>query len=77
MKDQNYIVIEDSHSFFWSLIVVCFVLVIIFILYQRQDSVQVNTQTMQRFVLTESKQQVSSIKKYFPAPYSVKDITID
>lgn len=76
MKEQNYIEIESPSTFFWSFICICLVLIVIFILHQNQG-VKVNTQTMQNLVLTESKHQASPIKKYFPAPYSVKDIAVD
>ena len=68
--------IESSHSFLWSFICIFIVLLTVFILKQRQG-VQVNTKTMQRLVLAESRQQADPIKKYFPAPYSVKDIAAE
>ena len=70
------IVIENSNSFLWSIICICLILGLIFIFNQRQG-VQINTGTMQAFVLQESKQQANPIKKYFPAPYSVKDIAAE
>lgn len=73
MRDPQNLEIENSNSFLWSVVCICLILVIIFIIRQNQG-VKVNTHTMQNFVLEESKQQVSPIKKYFPAPYSVKDI---
>ena len=68
--------IESSHSFWWSFICICIILIAVFILKQRQG-VQVNTKTMQKLVLAESKQHANPIKKYFPAPYSVKDIAAE
>ena len=68
--------IESSHSFLWSFICICLILAAVFILKQRQG-VQVNTKTMQKLVLDESKQQANPLKKYFPAPYSVKDIAAE
>ena len=73
MMNHPDIEIESSNSFLWSIVCICVVLIAVFIIQQRQG-VQVNTRTMQAFVLKESKQQASPIKKYFPAPYSVKDI---
>ena len=74
--NNHDIEIESSHSFLWSFICICLVLLAVFILKQRQG-VQVNTKTMQNLVLNESKQQANPIKKYFPAPYSVKDIAAE
>lgn len=73
MSSPQDIEIENSNSFLWSVLCVCLILCVIFILRQRQG-VQINTRTMQAFVLEESKQQANPIKKYFPMPYSVKDI---
>ena len=68
--------IENSTSFIWSILCICLILAVVFILKQKQG-VQVNTDTMQAFVLKESKQQANPLKKYFPAPYSVKDIAAE
>ena len=76
MKNRQVIEIENSNSFLWSIVCICLILGVIFVLRQSQG-VQVNTHTMQAFVLEESKQQASPIKKYFPAPYSVKDIAVE
>ena len=73
MMNHPDIEIESSNSFLWSIVCICVILIAVFIIQQRQG-VQVNTRTMQAFVLKETKQQASPIKKYFPAPYSVKDI---
>ena len=76
MKETQDIVIESSGSFLWSLICICVILALFFLIRQRQG-VQINTGTMQAFVLQESKQQASPFKKYFPAPYSVNDIAAE
>ena len=73
MTNQPNIEIESSTSFVWSIVCICIILALVFVIKQRQG-VQVNTSTVQSFVLRESKQQANPIKKYFPAPYSVKDI---
>ncbi|MBO4707068.1 MAG: hypothetical protein J5594_00715 [Elusimicrobiaceae bacterium] len=73
MINHPNIEIENSNYFIWSIVCIFIILALVFVLKQRQG-VQVNTKTMHDFVLKESKQQVSPIKKYFPAPYSVKDI---
>lgn len=73
MTDHPNIKIESSTPFLWSFVCICIILVLVFVIKQRQG-VQVNTSTVQSFVLKESKQQASPIKKYFPAPYSVRDI---
>lgn len=73
MTNQPNIEIENSTSFIWSVICICIILALVFVIKQRQG-VQINTSTVQSFVLKESKQQASPMKKYFPAPYSVRDI---
>ena len=76
MIDHQDIEIESSNSFFWGIVCICIILALVFIIKQN-DGVQVNTKTVQSFVLKESKQQISPMKKYFPAPYSVKDIAAE
>ena len=73
MTEHPNIKIENSTSFVWSILCICIILALVFVVKQRQG-VQVNTSTVQSFVLKESKQQANPIKKYFPAPYSVKNI---
>ena len=73
MTKHPNIEIESSNSFIWSIVCVCIILALVFVIKQRQG-VQVNAKTMQALVLQESRQQTSPLKKYFPAPYSVKDI---
>ena len=73
MTNYPNIEVESSSSFLWSIVCICVILALVFVLKQNQG-VQVNTKTMQNFVLKETKQQANPIKKYFPAPYSVKDI---
>lgn len=76
MTNHPSIEIESSNSFIWSIVCICVILALVFIIKQQQG-VQVNTRTVQSFVLKESKQQASPMKKYFPAPYSVKDIAAE
>ena len=76
MTNHPSIEIESSNSFIWSIVCICVILALVFIIKQQQG-VQVNTKTVRSFVLKESKQQASPIKKYFPAPYSVKDIAAE
>ena len=73
MRDPQNIEIDSSNSFLWSVLCICLILITVFLIRQNQG-VKINTRTMQNLVLEESKQQASPIKKYFPAPYSVKDI---
>lgn len=73
MTKHPDIEIESSNSFIWSIVCVCIILAVVFVVKQRQG-VQVNAKTMQAFVLQESRQHANSLKKYFPVPYSVKDI---
>ncbi len=76
MNRQPVIEVQNSNSFIWGLVFICLILVLVFIIRQNQG-VQVNKSTMKNFVLKESKQQASPIKKYFPTPYSVKDIAAE
>lgn len=76
MSKQNDIEIQSSGSFIWGLICICIILAIVFIVRQT-EGVNINTRTMQKFVLDESKQQANPIKKYFPTPYSIKDIAAE
>ena len=76
MNRQPVIEVQNSNSFIWGLVFICLILVLVFIIRQNQG-VQVNKNTMKNFVLKESKQQASPIKKYFPTPYSVKDIAAE
>jgi len=76
MRDPQNIEIDNSNSFLWSVLCICLILIAVFLIRQNQG-VKINTRTMQNFVLAESKQQASPIKKYFPAPYSVKDIAAE
>ncbi|MBO7605669.1 MAG: hypothetical protein J6S61_04310 [Elusimicrobiaceae bacterium] len=73
MTNHPTIEIDNSASFIWGIICICIILIVIFVVKQNQG-VQVNTNTVQSFVLKESKLQASPVKKYFPAPYSVKNI---
>ncbi len=76
MTNPPNIEVENSNYFVLSIVCICIVLALVFVLKQRQG-VQVNTRAMQAFVLRESKQQANPVKKYFPAPYSVKDIAAE
>ena len=76
MMNHPSIEVESSGSFIWSIVCICIILALVFVIKQRQG-VQVNAKTMQTFVLQETKQQASPIKKYFPAPFSVKDIAAE
>lgn len=73
MNRQPVIEVQNSNSFLWGLICICLILAIVFVIRQNQG-VQINKNTMKSFVLKESKQQANPIKKYFPTPYSVRDI---
>ncbi len=73
MTNHPDIEIESSNYFVWSIVCIFIILALVFIVKQKQG-VQINTKTMHDFVLKESKQQVNPLKKYFPTPYSVKDI---
>ena len=73
MNREPVIEVQNSNSFLWGLVFICLISALVFLIRQNQG-VQINKSTMKNFVLKESKQQASPIKKYFPAPYSVSDI---
>lgn len=73
MKDDKQIEIQTSNNFLWSIIFIFLILGSVFVVRQMLY-VPVNTTTVKAFVLDESKQHASPVKKYFPTPYSVQDL---
>jgi hypothetical protein len=64
---------EKSSAAVW--LIVCALLLLGAVFFIRQlYYVPVDARTVKDFMLDESKQQVSPLKKYFPQPYSVKDL---
>jgi len=58
---------------FWIVAAAFFLLVVVFFIRQFAF-IPVDTETVTGFVLDESKDKASGYKKYFPKPYSVKDL---
>lgn len=64
---------HGGSSAFW--LILCAVLVPLALFFLRQMIyVPVNTVVVKDFVLDESKEKASPIKKYFPKPFSVNDL---
>lgn len=73
MKENTIIEKPKIGPFFWIFLISSFLLISVFLIRQ-MFFLPVNTNTLTGLVLDESKQKTSSIKKYFPKPYSVKDL---
>lgn len=65
--------LRGTSSAFW--LILCAILLPLALFFVRQMIyVPVNTEVVKNFVLDESKEKASPIKKYFPKPYSVNDL---
>lgn len=75
MKQQNNLPIqfEGGSPGFWVLLLAVLVVTVVFVVRQATYA-PVNAATVKDFVLDESKEKASPVKKYFPKPYSVKDL---
>ncbi len=75
-KENITIEYQQGSAFFWLAAAALILLLGIFFIKQ-MTYVPVNANTVKDFVLDESKEKASPIKKYFPKPYSVKDLMIN
>mgnify|MGYP001218902258 CR=1 FL=1 len=75
MKHQSNLPIqfEGGSPAFWLVICAAILLAAVFV-YRQAVYMPVSADTVKDFVLDESKEKASPIKKYFPKPYSVKDL---
>lgn len=73
MSSDKPIQFEGSSPVFWLILTACIILFIVFCVRQI-TYMPVDASTVKDFVLDESKEKASPIKKYFPKPYSVKDL---
>ena len=75
MKNNSNLPIEfkGSRPTAWIVLFAGVLLITVFILRQI-TYMPVNAYTVKDFVLDESKEKASPVKKYFPKPYSVKDL---
>lgn len=75
MKNNSNLPIEfkGSRPTFWIVLFAVGLLITVFIVRQI-TYMPVNAYTVKDFVLDESKEKASPVKKYFPKPYSVKDL---
>ncbi len=75
MTKQNnpQVFYEKSSAVFWLILLALVISGTVFFIRQMYY-VPVDAQTVKAFVLDESKQHANPVKKYFPQPYSVKDL---
>lgn len=75
MKQQNSLPIqfEGGSPVFWMLLLAGLVVAVVFVVRQSTYA-PINAAAVKDFVLDESKEKASPVKKYFPKPYSVKDL---
>lgn len=73
MEQKTLIEKPTLGPFFWIFLVSAFIFISVFLVRQ-MFFLPVNTETLAELVLDESKQKTSLFKKYFPKPYSVKDL---
>ncbi|MBQ4494023.1 MAG: hypothetical protein II972_05445 [Elusimicrobiaceae bacterium] len=74
MEEKTLIEKPTLGPFFWILLISIFLLIAIFVIRQ-MSFLPVNTNTITELVLDESKPKIDPLKKYFPKPYSVQDLT--
>lgn len=75
MKNHDNLPIEfeGGSPAFWVILSAAILLVTVFIVRQI-TYIPVNAGAVKDFVLDESKEKASPVKKYFPKPYSVQDL---
>ena len=73
MEENTLIEKPKIGPFFWIFLISVVLFIVIFSIRQ-MFFLPVNTDTLTGIVLDESKNKTNSIKKYFPKPYSVKDL---
>jgi len=74
MAENPIVEKPKAGPFFWIFLISACLLISIFLIRQ-MFFLPVNTNTLTGLVLDESKQKANPIKKFFPKPYSVKDLT--
>ncbi len=73
MEENTLIEKPKIGAFFWIFLISVVLFIVIFSIRQ-MFFLPVNTETLTGIVIDESKQKADPIKKYFPKPYSVKDL---
>lgn len=73
MQENTIIEKPKIGPFFWIFLISAVLLISVFIIRQT-FLLPVNTDTLKGIVIDESKNKTGPIKKYFPKPYSVKDL---
>lgn len=73
--EENTIIEKPSFGpFFWIILVSVFLLLGIFLVRQI-FFLPVSADTLTAIVVDESKEKTDSLKKYFPKPYSIEDLS--
>ena len=73
MEENNLIEKPALGPFFWIFLISAFLLIFVFFIRQ-MFFLPVSTDTITEVLLDQSKQKANPIKKFFPQPYSVKDL---
>ena len=73
MEENTVIEKPKIGPFFW-IFLISFVLFFTVFFIRQMFFLPVNTDTLTGIVIDESKNKTNPIKKYFPKPYSVKDL---
>ncbi len=73
MQENTVIEKPKIGPFFWMFLIFVILFIVVFIIRQT-FFLPVNPDTIKNVVLDESKNKTNSLKKYFPKPYSVKDL---
>lgn len=74
MEEKTIIEKPTFSSFFWIFLISVLLLISVFLVRQI-FFLPVSPDTFAALVLEGSEQKVNSLKKYFPKPYSVQDLT--
>ena len=73
MQENTIIEKPKIGPVFW-IILAAFLLLIIFFTFRQLFFLPVSANTLTDIVIEEGKQKTNSFKKYFPTPYSIKDL---
>jgi len=73
MEDNTLIEKPTFGPFFWIFLISVFLLISVFFVRQ-MFFLPINTKTVADMILDSSKQKADPLKKYFPTPYSIKDL---
>ncbi len=74
MEENTLIEKPKIGPFFWIVLIAIFLLIAVFLVRQ-MFFLPVSADTLASLVVDESKEKTDSLKKYFPKPYSIEDLT--